>query len=430
MEQKPEAKVAISSERNWATCISFDRNASEILDDICAANDICEQDGEFRASTEVKYLLMLDYKGLVYFEPKESFPLAEELSLAVEALKSKDGYLQEFLFGIKQSREERCNMVTELTTTLQERHSPGISSGSRPMLLSGHPLRILNIDFVLPCSLDQRQFFDPALPIGDLHKFQNLARISSKPNIAKAVHNARLGQSLLRRFWDFGNEDDLHEAIFFFTNALAPTPAHSYRRLEIYLDISQALFFRYQLFQRPEDFQMLLTSLQLQNDALESSLFSWVWEGIDSLQLLSPPTSGVDPVQHSGSVVTERPDIVLGVDIGMEPGIPSAAEVFSAPSLTASQKISKELSTSRVILHGTASSSAAKRPLESEDGVEDIGGMSSSNLRKHPKPELHSAHHEEGIGPASSLTKHQSRTPSTSLAWPNIVSISSLFYRN
>ncbi len=244
---------------------------------------------------------------------------------------------------------------------LQKRHSPQNPSESRHILLSGHPFRILNLDFILACSPEQRQFFDPALPISGLRKFQNSARISSEPNIAKLSITRGWGQSLLRRFWDFGNEDDLHEAIFCFTNALAPTPAHSYRRLEIYLDISQALFFRYQLFQRPEDLEMLLSSLQVQKDALESSLFSWVWEGIDSLQLLSPPTSGVDPVQHSGSIVTERPDIVLGVEIGMEPGIPSTAEVFNAPSSTAShKKISKELSTSRVILHGTASSSIQK----------------------------------------------------------------------
>ncbi len=66
----------------------------------------------------------------------------------------------------------------------------------------------------------------------------------------------------------------------------------------------------------------------------------------------------------------------------------------------------------------------------SEDGVEDMGGISSSSLGKRPKLELHSAHHEDYIGPASSFTEHQSRTPSTSLPGPIIVSLSFLFYRN
>ncbi|KJA15423.1 hypothetical protein HYPSUDRAFT_48442 [Hypholoma sublateritium FD-334 SS-4] len=57
---------------------------------------------------------------------------------------------------------------------------------------------------------------------------------SSGPDVIKALHGQRLAESLLRRFCYLGHRDDLHEAIWVFFDALALTPATSYRRLEIY----------------------------------------------------------------------------------------------------------------------------------------------------------------------------------------------------
>lgn len=47
LEQKSAANVAIASDRDWSSCKSLDREASEILDDICAYNDICERNGNY-----------------------------------------------------------------------------------------------------------------------------------------------------------------------------------------------------------------------------------------------------------------------------------------------------------------------------------------------------------------------------------------------
>ncbi|KJA23883.1 hypothetical protein HYPSUDRAFT_65988 [Hypholoma sublateritium FD-334 SS-4] len=315
LDRKSGAKVAISNSRNWASCASLNRSASEILDDICSANDICEQN------------------GLVYFEPKESFLSTEESTFVVQALKYRNGFLQEFLFGSKQSCEERCTMLTELMHFLQEDRSFQVPTGSRPTLLDGHPFRTVNIDFALPCSPEQRQLFDPALQIANLRNYQNFAQVFVQPNIAKAVYNARLGQSLLRRFWDRDHEDDLHEAIFFFTNALALTPAHSHRQLEIYLDISLALFFRYQLFEQSDDLAMLLSVLQLQKDALESSSCSWIWDGIDALQPLYLHVVGENTTCQSSLMVKESPDVLDNrLEMDIKP-VPST----SAPSFAYKQ---------------------------------------------------------------------------------------------
>ncbi len=209
-------------------------------------------------------------------------------------------------------------MLTDLMRTLQEDRIPQITTGSRPTALRGHPLRILNIDFILPCSPEQRKFFDPTLPIADLRKYWSSTQASSELNIANAVHSSRLGQSLLRRFWNLGHEDDLHEAIFFLANSLAIPPAHSHQKLEIYLDLSLALFFSYQLFQQAGDLEMLLSVLQQQKDALRSSSCSWIWEGIHSLNPLLPSASVMNTAQQHVSAVGERYEVLDEVGKGVD----------------------------------------------------------------------------------------------------------------
>ncbi len=61
---------------------------------------------------------------------------------------------------------------------------------------------------------------------------------------------------------------------------------------------------------------MLLSVLQQQKDALESSSCSWIWEGINSLNLSSLPHAGVlNTAQKPDSAVGERHEIL---DIGRE----------------------------------------------------------------------------------------------------------------
>ena len=43
--QNPGAKAAISSDRDWSLCSSLRQSQGDILDEICAVNDIYERNG-------------------------------------------------------------------------------------------------------------------------------------------------------------------------------------------------------------------------------------------------------------------------------------------------------------------------------------------------------------------------------------------------
>lgn len=257
-----------------------------------------------RLSTNIIWLFSLTYAeyfyiGLVCFEPKEQFLPEEDQRLVAKTLMSNDNSLKAYLFDSNQLPTERYAMLTALIEALSKAPHLPVLPHSRPMLLEGHPFRPMGLDDAI-CILQIPQQKTPSPSIRELR--DNLESSSHlEPSVAAHI-SQRLGESLLRRFWNLLHEDDLHEAIWALSDALAAIPTTSYRRLEIYLTLGTALFFRYQLLHQQEDLHMLLSVLKQQKECIEFPLFSMIWKGMRIFQRAMALTSHVEaltPDQHT-----------------------------------------------------------------------------------------------------------------------------------
>ncbi len=283
--------MAISSDSNWSHWAFLKQKPTDILANICAINEICEQDGVPKVVITIRHRLTLRTKGLVFFEPKESFPSKQHRELTAEALRSGALSLQEFLFGFKQSREERCAMLRE---TMEYLRDAQVSAKPWPTLFSKQPLRVLSIENAISSSCSPKHHISHTVsPIIHLRKVLDSARTETTVELGQINHGQMLGQSLLHRFWNLGNQDDLHEAVSVFTDALMLSVANTNQvklRLEISLDFSLALFVRYKLFQQAEDLGKLKSILKIQEKVLQLPACSWVWQVQPALpQVLTPP---------------------------------------------------------------------------------------------------------------------------------------------
>ena len=111
---------------------------------------------------------------------------------------------------------------------------------------------------------------------------EHLAQSLSSGSSNAVLYLHRLGAALLRRFWNLRHEDDLYEAIWVLYDALEALKSDmflnsTYRTLEICLDLSTALFFRYQLLQLSNDLDSLRMVLVKQIALLGKSELGWIW---------------------------------------------------------------------------------------------------------------------------------------------------------
>lgn len=223
---------------------------------------------------------------MAYLEPKEHFISADQEKDLSKALTRGTISLPTYLFGCETTNVERCNLISRIATVLESdfRFPPPLPSHVRPMLLDGHPLRVLGLDDAasLASSTDNKleaPLYSRTIPC--LRDSLNQAQ-SSKSN-GVAFCGQRLGEALLRRFWNLCHEDDLHEAIWVLFDALNTSNSseaylnRNYRTLEILLDLGIALFFRYQLLRLSIDLDDLRMVLGQQRDLLQSPELGWIW---------------------------------------------------------------------------------------------------------------------------------------------------------
>lgn len=195
----------------------------------------------------------------------------EDQKLVAETLASDDKLLNVYLFGSNQAHDKRGVMLAALIKSLSKAPQIPVDPHSRPILLEGHPFRVMTLDEAIQISQQQQQD-GHSLSIRELRDILE-SQMHLNP-ILVAPFRQRLGESLLRRFWNLLHEDDLHEAIWVLSDVLnAPSSLH-YQRLETYLTLGTALFFRYQMLHREEDLNSLLLVLEQQKNLIESPSLS------------------------------------------------------------------------------------------------------------------------------------------------------------
>ena len=220
--------------------------------------------------------------GLVYFEPKELFLSKSQQRDVANGLASGDVPFPIFLFGREDDNPRvYCKFLESLTSALREGPIPPapLAFRARPMLLQGHPLRVFSLEDAAILASDSSDLHDSAaLPL-------TIPRLREHLNVAQSDSNIRcsqqLGQALIRRFWNLCHEDDLYEAIWVLSDTLKSITkdgAHIYRHLETLLDLSTALFFRFQLLQCNEDLDALLSLLEQQKEIVMKSELCWIWQ--------------------------------------------------------------------------------------------------------------------------------------------------------
>ncbi len=222
---------------------------------------------------------------MAYFEPKEYFMPADQRNDLSEALTRGTISIPTYLFGWVTDLSGRCQLLSGIITVLKNNFQlpPPPPSHMRPKLLDGHPLRPLSLYDVaslVASSNDRLERLSSPLMIPCLREYLTQS-LSSNSNSA-VLYGQRLGQALLHRFWNLRHADDLYEAIWLLYDALEASNSHAYsdgtlRTLEICLDLTTALFFRYQLLQLSSDRDNLCKVLAQQTAILRESELRWIW---------------------------------------------------------------------------------------------------------------------------------------------------------
>jgi len=168
--------------------------------------------------------------------------------------------VEEYLFGSNMNRTgQLARLISQLISADFGASSLLGLDATReaPPALEGHPRRLLYLDEIL------------AIKRGEL-TVENVLQISvedlrGEVNSADRPHIYRkLGHCLLKRFWRFGELDDLEEGIWYLQAAIPLSDKNDYRYLEVLLGLCSGLWGRLQMLCQKDDHQKLLAYLREQ----------------------------------------------------------------------------------------------------------------------------------------------------------------------
>jgi len=123
--------------------------------------------------------------------------------------------------------------------------------------LEGHPRRLLYLDEIL--AIKRRE-----LTVDNVLQ-KTVEDLRGEVEFAGGSHTYRkLGHGLLKRFWRFGELNDLEEGIWYLQAAIPLTAKSDYRYLEVVLGLCSGLWQRVRILGQRDDHQKLLNYLREQ----------------------------------------------------------------------------------------------------------------------------------------------------------------------
>jgi len=168
--------------------------------------------------------------------------------------------VKQYLFGSNISRTGQLSMLILQLISADFGASSLLDLNATREALSafeGHPRRLLYLDEILAIQRGELTV-ENVLQIS-VEDLRGEVDFSDRPHIYR-----KLGHCLLKRFWRFGELDDLEEGIWYLQAAIPLTNKNDYRYLEVLLELCSSLWGRLQMLGQKDDHQKLLAYLQEQ----------------------------------------------------------------------------------------------------------------------------------------------------------------------
>ena len=168
--------------------------------------------------------------------------------------------VEEYLFG------SNMNRITQLSRLISQLHLAGFGASNlldlnatREALpaFEGHPRRLLYLDEILAIQRGELTV-ENVLQIS-VEDLRGEVDFADRPRIYR-----KLGHCLLKRFWRFGELDDLEEGIWYLQAAIPLSDKNDYRYLEVLLGLCTGLWERLQTLGQKDDHQKLVAYLREQ----------------------------------------------------------------------------------------------------------------------------------------------------------------------